>query len=265
MGFPRQEYWSDLLFPSPGDLPDPRIEPLSPALAEIFFTTWKAWYSLSSGELDYLFSSKHKIWNDPTELCREDILRITALPPLNSSIWSRRRLCCEEEYWALIHVYWPQGVEDLEEKARGNERWGKPVQITGAGDLEEVWVWIQSSLRNLYYSLPFSGGTVYQGLTSSLAIMKDLCLCRLEWGWKGWAIFISFWSPQSSLLCMFPKQGGECGEAGESIILEVLYQEHETRALATFPNRLSYLSTCGGKYLLEIHLFLLTLYTWQNW
>ena len=25
MGFSRQEYWSGLLFPSPGDLPDPRI------------------------------------------------------------------------------------------------------------------------------------------------------------------------------------------------------------------------------------------------
>ena len=32
MGFSRQEYWSGLLFPSPGDLPDPRIEPRSPAL-----------------------------------------------------------------------------------------------------------------------------------------------------------------------------------------------------------------------------------------
>ena len=32
MGFSRQEYWSDLLFPSPGDLPDPGIEPRSPAL-----------------------------------------------------------------------------------------------------------------------------------------------------------------------------------------------------------------------------------------
>ena len=32
MGFPRQEYWSGLLFPSPGDLPDPGIEPMSPAL-----------------------------------------------------------------------------------------------------------------------------------------------------------------------------------------------------------------------------------------
>ena len=31
MGFPRQEHWSGLLFPSPGDLPEPRIEPASPA------------------------------------------------------------------------------------------------------------------------------------------------------------------------------------------------------------------------------------------
>ena len=32
MGFFRQEYWSGLPFPSPGDLPDPGIEPGSPAL-----------------------------------------------------------------------------------------------------------------------------------------------------------------------------------------------------------------------------------------
>ena len=32
MGFSRQEYWSGLLFPSPGDLPNPGIEPRSPAL-----------------------------------------------------------------------------------------------------------------------------------------------------------------------------------------------------------------------------------------
>ena len=39
MGFPRQEYWSSLLFASPGDLPNPGIEPESPALAGRFFTT----------------------------------------------------------------------------------------------------------------------------------------------------------------------------------------------------------------------------------
>ena len=32
MGFSRQECWSGLPFPSPGDLPDPGIEPGSPAL-----------------------------------------------------------------------------------------------------------------------------------------------------------------------------------------------------------------------------------------
>ena len=32
MGFSRQEYWSGLPFPSPGDLPDPEIEPGSPTL-----------------------------------------------------------------------------------------------------------------------------------------------------------------------------------------------------------------------------------------
>ena len=32
MGFSRQEYWSGLTFPFPGDLPDPGIEPGSPTL-----------------------------------------------------------------------------------------------------------------------------------------------------------------------------------------------------------------------------------------
>ena len=39
VGVPRQEYWSGLSFPSPGDLPDPGIEPESLALSGGFFTT----------------------------------------------------------------------------------------------------------------------------------------------------------------------------------------------------------------------------------
>ena len=39
MGFSRQEYWSGEPFPSPGCLPDPGIEPESPALAGGFITT----------------------------------------------------------------------------------------------------------------------------------------------------------------------------------------------------------------------------------
>ena len=39
MGFPKQGYWSGVPFPSPGDLPNPGIEPAPPALAGRFFTT----------------------------------------------------------------------------------------------------------------------------------------------------------------------------------------------------------------------------------
>ena len=42
MGFSRHEYWSELPFPSPGDLPDPGIEPQLPGFPELaggFFTT----------------------------------------------------------------------------------------------------------------------------------------------------------------------------------------------------------------------------------
>ena len=39
MGFPRQEYWSGLPFPFPGDLPNPGIEPRSPALQVVSLPT----------------------------------------------------------------------------------------------------------------------------------------------------------------------------------------------------------------------------------
>ena len=53
VGFSRQEYWSGLPFPLPGDLPDPGIKPASlksPALAGGFLTTsatWEAHQTLS--------------------------------------------------------------------------------------------------------------------------------------------------------------------------------------------------------------------------
>ena len=45
MGFSRQEYWRGLPCPPPGDLPNPGIEPTSPALLGGFYitsTTWEA-------------------------------------------------------------------------------------------------------------------------------------------------------------------------------------------------------------------------------
>ena len=47
MGFPRQEYWSGLPFPSSGDLPDPGIEATSPVLVGGFFTVCATWLVIS--------------------------------------------------------------------------------------------------------------------------------------------------------------------------------------------------------------------------
>ena len=44
MGFPKQEYWSGLPFPSPGDLPDPGIEPRSPAFQADTLTSEPPFY-----------------------------------------------------------------------------------------------------------------------------------------------------------------------------------------------------------------------------
>ena len=43
VGFSRQEYWSGLPCPPPRNLPNPRIEPVSPPLADGLFTTSAAW------------------------------------------------------------------------------------------------------------------------------------------------------------------------------------------------------------------------------
>ena len=54
MGFSRQEYWNGLPFPSPGDFPNPGIEPMSlmsPAWAGGFFTSSTIWEALTMESL----------------------------------------------------------------------------------------------------------------------------------------------------------------------------------------------------------------------
>ena len=59
MQFPRQEYWSGLPFPPPGNFPNPRIKPtsqVSPTLAGGFFTTSTTWEALQPRELRLICS-----------------------------------------------------------------------------------------------------------------------------------------------------------------------------------------------------------------
>ena len=64
MGVSRQECWSGLPCPPPGDLPDPGIEPVSlvsPALAGRFFTTSSAWEAPSSNQIAAQLTEKLEI------------------------------------------------------------------------------------------------------------------------------------------------------------------------------------------------------------
>ena len=58
MGFSRQEYWSGLPFPSPGDLPNPGIEPGSPALEADALTSE---YNQSDFGIDRLVMSIRRV------------------------------------------------------------------------------------------------------------------------------------------------------------------------------------------------------------
>ena len=62
MAFPRQEYWSGLPFPSPEDLSNPGLEPVSSTLAGGFFTTELP------GKPRYLFIYSFKDNSKPSEV-----------------------------------------------------------------------------------------------------------------------------------------------------------------------------------------------------
>ena len=71
MGFPWQEYWSGLTFSSPGDLPDPGIEPVLPALERHDSFLFRAlWQGDDSQSMVYL----------PDCLCREKFNRREPAP-----------------------------------------------------------------------------------------------------------------------------------------------------------------------------------------
>ena len=68
MEFSRQKYWSRLLFPTPGDLPNLGIKPMSPALAGGFFTKRATWEAPSDDPLRYSFFPQ-TTWENSPGIC----------------------------------------------------------------------------------------------------------------------------------------------------------------------------------------------------
>ena len=62
MEFSRQNYWSGLPFRSPGNFPNPGIEPMSPSLAGGFFTIWASWEAWFTQNIFLLVLPLMKLW-----------------------------------------------------------------------------------------------------------------------------------------------------------------------------------------------------------
>ena len=117
MGFSRQEYWSGLPIPPPGDLPDPGIEPtslISPALAGRSFTTSATWEALGMGvytplNLNWVTNKDHCISTGNPARCH-----VAAW--MGAGVWRRmdtcicmaESLCCPPETTTLLTGYTPK-------------------------------------------------------------------------------------------------------------------------------------------------------------
>ena len=88
MGFPRQECWSGLPFPSPGNLPRPGIKLMSSALAGGIFTT-------ESPEKPRRFTMNHKLWYETVS--HGMILFINVKPRLTKQQQQQEHLFHQEE------------------------------------------------------------------------------------------------------------------------------------------------------------------------
>ena len=103
MGFSRQEYWSGLPFPSPGDLPDPGIEPRSPTLEADTLTS----------EPERATTKGTRIQKEQGTGCRLPLLTVAQwqVPALNTQLPSishtRCHFCCSHwnELQALSCIF----------------------------------------------------------------------------------------------------------------------------------------------------------------
>ena len=121
MGFSRQEFWSELPCPPPGDLPDAGIKPaslVSSASASVFFTTSGTWETELQGQADPSFihstsicedSSSHRHQLNTGQLSKDRLSRLNAIGkyrpgPQGPLIADRRNPGREIEFSLLLWV-----------------------------------------------------------------------------------------------------------------------------------------------------------------
>ena len=139
MGFSRQEYWSGLPCPPPGDLPDPGIEPvspISPALAGRFFTQMPPGKPILDVCVQiwpyYKLAQSHNETSPPASLALATNKRDKKRPPQTPPPW-------------LLSQISKAGIfsqHSFLETAYGNEVTGRPPQLSAANThlLRPLWL-----------------------------------------------------------------------------------------------------------------------------
>ena len=171
MRFPRQEYWSRLPFPSPGDLPNPLIKPtslMSPALTGGFFTAEPP--------------GKPHVRSGRREKSKKDLVQLQQEREGGRELFTRGRKRTRRD--------------------SGCSAGGKEKPILDPGDRQTVKVFLGSSLSSFYHHLPQICCILSYSLPPPLSLPVLSCRHQvLRWAlpWSPSASFITHLSHSHTL------------------------------------------------------------------
>ena len=197
MGFSRQEYWSELLCPLPGDLPNSGIKPaslMSPALAGRFFTTTATWEALSTIFKSHSGDFSPKFCKVLSHGCEEWSQDSTTAPFLFQS-WSYLSLEVQREGFKVSPT--------------GNSHCIQNFSLwTASGS---IWFFYVRQLSFVNYSLALAMGTFYLPLQGLNHVLLQLLVLNTPWK------ELRVEKQKGGTLCS-ERGGGETGRTGLQIV-----------------------------------------------
>ena len=154
MGFSRQEYWSRLPFPSPEDLPDPGIEPRSPALHadSLLSEPLRKLGRGGGGRKNLCFMLKGWVLGQTMLAMRGPQFSVSLNIFLSSNIWRGKEISCHHtEASTAYHKNVAVLFHDTIKEKSSLEKWSVCPVLRLQSLL--IWIWILTWPRII--QLPF--------------------------------------------------------------------------------------------------------------